>query len=205
MHARPILAETPCKAWRPHASFAGLLVVSGARAVRAFEKLGYERVRQSSSHVRLVCEGRAPLTAPLHHELKCRTLRALTRDAKIMVEEFVAFLWPPPQKRRGRNVSDPKKGATRLGRSPFLFQHPARAESHEPAGARGPRTHQLLRERLEPLKAGSIIGSYHHVSTKHLDAYVDELEFRYNNRESPTCSGTRCASYWWLKPYLTRI
>ena len=31
----------------------------------------------------------------------------------------------------------------------------------------------------------SIIGSFHHVSVKHLDAYLDELEWRYNNRENP--------------------
>jgi len=31
----------------------------------------------------------------------------------------------------------------------------------------------------------SIIGSYHKVSTKHLDAYLDELEWRFNNRSNP--------------------
>lgn len=31
----------------------------------------------------------------------------------------------------------------------------------------------------------SIIGSYHKVSVKHLDSYLDELEWRYNNRENP--------------------
>lgn len=30
----------------------------------------------------------------------------------------------------------------------------------------------------------SIIGSYHQVSVKHLDAYLDELEWRFNNREN---------------------
>ena len=30
----------------------------------------------------------------------------------------------------------------------------------------------------------SIIGSYHHLSVKHLDAYLDEMAFRYNNREN---------------------
>ena len=32
---------------------------------------------------------------------------------------------------------------------------------------------------------GSVIGSYHQVSAKHLDAYLDELEFRFNDRENP--------------------
>ena len=31
----------------------------------------------------------------------------------------------------------------------------------------------------------SIIGNYYQVSAKHLDAYLNELEFRYNNRQSP--------------------
>ena len=31
----------------------------------------------------------------------------------------------------------------------------------------------------------SIIGSYHHVSVKHLDAYLDELEWRFGNRNNP--------------------
>ncbi|MBI2846655.1 MAG: transposase [Chloroflexi bacterium] len=28
----------------------------------------------------------------------------------------------------------------------------------------------------------SVVGSYHNVSLKHLDAYLDELEWRFNNR-----------------------
>lgn len=31
----------------------------------------------------------------------------------------------------------------------------------------------------------SVIGSYHHLSAKHLDAYLDEFEWRFNNRENP--------------------
>jgi transposase-like protein len=30
----------------------------------------------------------------------------------------------------------------------------------------------------------SVIGSYHHMSVKHLPAYLDEMAFRYNNREN---------------------
>jgi transposase-like protein len=40
-------------------------------------------------------------------------------------------------------------------------------------------------ENVWSLLKRSIIGSYHRVSTKHLDAYLDELEFRFNNRENP--------------------
>jgi transposase-like protein len=31
----------------------------------------------------------------------------------------------------------------------------------------------------------SLVGSYHQVSVKHLSAYLDELEWRFNNRENP--------------------
>ncbi len=31
----------------------------------------------------------------------------------------------------------------------------------------------------------SIIGSFHHVSTKHLPVYLDEIEWRFNNRDNP--------------------
>ena len=30
-----------------------------------------------------------------------------------------------------------------------------------------------------------ITGSFHHVSHKHVDRYLDEFEFRYNNRKNP--------------------
>lgn len=49
---------------------------------------------------------------------------------------------------------------------------------------RGP-VHTNSMENVWSLLARSIIGSFHHVSTKHLDAYLDELEFRFNNRENP--------------------
>jgi transposase-like protein len=40
-------------------------------------------------------------------------------------------------------------------------------------------------ESVWSLLKRSIIGSYHHVSMKHLPAYLDELEWRYNNRKNP--------------------
>ncbi|PLS84679.1 MAG: hypothetical protein CYG60_16650 [Actinobacteria bacterium] len=40
-------------------------------------------------------------------------------------------------------------------------------------------------ENVWSLLERSIVGSYHQVSAKHLDAYLDELEFRFNNRENP--------------------
>jgi hypothetical protein len=31
----------------------------------------------------------------------------------------------------------------------------------------------------------SIVGAFHHISVKHLPAYLDEIEFRFNNRDNP--------------------
>ena len=31
----------------------------------------------------------------------------------------------------------------------------------------------------------SIVGSFHHISDKHIDRYLDEFEFRFNNRNNP--------------------
>jgi transposase-like protein len=40
-------------------------------------------------------------------------------------------------------------------------------------------------ENVWSLLSRSIMGSYHHLSEKHLDAYLDELEWRFNNRANP--------------------
>jgi hypothetical protein len=39
-------------------------------------------------------------------------------------------------------------------------------------------------ENVWSLFKRSIIGSYHQISVKHLDRYLDEFEFRFNNREN---------------------
>ena len=40
-------------------------------------------------------------------------------------------------------------------------------------------------ENVWGLLKRSIMGAYHHLSAKHLDAYLDELEWRHNNRDNP--------------------
>jgi len=46
------------------------------------------------------------------------------------------------------------------------------------------RVHTNTIENVWSLLKRSIIGSYHKVSKKHLDAYLDELEWRFNNRNN---------------------
>jgi transposase-like protein len=45
--------------------------------------------------------------------------------------------------------------------------------------------HTNTLENVWSLFKRSIIGSYHQVSVKHLDRYLDEFEFRFNNRNNP--------------------
>lgn len=44
--------------------------------------------------------------------------------------------------------------------------------------------HTQTMEDVWSLFKRSVIGSYHHLSVKHLQAYLDELAFRYNHREN---------------------
>jgi predicted RNA binding protein YcfA (HicA-like mRNA interferase family) len=67
-----------------------LPVLSGRKAVRVFEKLGWEVVRQRGSHIILVKEGEiATLSIPDHKEIAKGTLRSLIRSAGLTVEAFV--------------------------------------------------------------------------------------------------------------------
>jgi len=63
--------------------------LSGREVVRVFESLGWERTRQSSSHIILVQQGhRATLSVPDHKEVAVGTLRSLIRSAGLTVEGF---------------------------------------------------------------------------------------------------------------------
>ena len=63
--------------------------LSGREVVRVFESLGWEKVRQSSSHIILVREGhQATLSVPDHKEVAVGTLRSLIRSAGLTVEAF---------------------------------------------------------------------------------------------------------------------
>lgn len=69
--------------------------VSGKEAIRALEKLGFERVRQRGSHVILkkaTPEGDLGCAVPLHDELAPGTLRGILRLARVSIEEFIANL-----------------------------------------------------------------------------------------------------------------
>jgi predicted RNA binding protein YcfA (HicA-like mRNA interferase family) len=69
-----------------------LSVCSGADAVRAFRKIGYEVDHQNGSHMILRHPSGRRLTLPNHRELAKGTLRALIRDAGLTKEQFVELL-----------------------------------------------------------------------------------------------------------------
>lgn len=69
-----------------------LPVVSGATAVRIFERAGWRQDRQRGSHLILIMQGHiASLSVPQHRELAPGTLRALIRSAGMSVDEFIAL------------------------------------------------------------------------------------------------------------------
>jgi predicted RNA binding protein YcfA (HicA-like mRNA interferase family) len=69
-----------------------LPVLSGAEAVKAFERAGWRADRQRGSHVVMLKPGHiASLSVPQHRELAPGTLRSLIRAAGMTVEEFLSL------------------------------------------------------------------------------------------------------------------
>jgi predicted RNA binding protein YcfA (HicA-like mRNA interferase family) len=70
-----------------------LPVLSGRKADRVFEQLGWQVARQRGSHIIMVKEGEiATLSVPDHKEIAKGTLRSLIRSAGITVDEFTRQL-----------------------------------------------------------------------------------------------------------------
>lgn len=70
-----------------------LPVISGADAVRAFEKAGWSVARQRGSHVIMLKAGHiATLSVPQHKVIAPGTLRAIIRNSGLTVEDFLNLL-----------------------------------------------------------------------------------------------------------------
>jgi predicted RNA binding protein YcfA (HicA-like mRNA interferase family) len=65
--------------------------VSGAEAIRALERLGFDVVRQRGSHV-VMRRGSAGCVVPLHREIKRGTLAGILRQAGVEAEAFITAL-----------------------------------------------------------------------------------------------------------------
>jgi predicted RNA binding protein YcfA (HicA-like mRNA interferase family) len=69
--------------------------ISSKEAIRALERLGFDRVRQTGSHVVMKKEtedGKIGCVVPLHRELKIGTLSSILKQAQISIEEFIGSL-----------------------------------------------------------------------------------------------------------------
>ena len=65
--------------------------VSGAEVQRALERLGFQKVRQSGSHVIMKRESKG-CVVPMHSEIKVGTLAGVLRQADVSPEEFIQAL-----------------------------------------------------------------------------------------------------------------
>ena len=65
--------------------------VSGAEVLRALERLGFQKARQSGSHVVMKRESKG-CVVPMHGEVKIGTLAGLLRQAEVTPEEFMVAL-----------------------------------------------------------------------------------------------------------------
>ena len=65
--------------------------VSGAEIQRALERLGFQKVRQSGSHVIMKRESKG-CVVPMHGEVKVGTLAGALRQAEVSPEEFIQAL-----------------------------------------------------------------------------------------------------------------
>lgn len=65
--------------------------VSGAAVLKALERLGFAKVRQSGSHV-IMRRGSKGCVVPMHSEVKVGTLAGVLRQADVSPEEFIAVV-----------------------------------------------------------------------------------------------------------------
>jgi len=65
--------------------------ISGAEAVRALQRLGFEVTRQRGSHI-VLRRGFSGCVVPNHREIKVGTLAGVLRQAGVSVEEFTSAL-----------------------------------------------------------------------------------------------------------------
>lgn len=65
--------------------------VSGQQVLRALERLGFQKVRQSGSHVVMKRESKG-CVVPMHAGVKVGTLAGVLRQAEVSPDEFIDAL-----------------------------------------------------------------------------------------------------------------
>ncbi|MHC5612596.1 MAG: type II toxin-antitoxin system HicA family toxin [Nostoc sp.] len=69
--------------------------IASREAIRALERLGFEQIRQTGSHVvmkKQTPEGTTGCVVPVHQELKVGTLSGILKQAQVTPEEFIENL-----------------------------------------------------------------------------------------------------------------
>ena len=69
--------------------------ISSKKAIKALERLGFNEVRQTGSHVvmkKITSDGEIGCVVPIHRELKVGTLAGILRQARVTPEEFIDSL-----------------------------------------------------------------------------------------------------------------
>ena len=67
--------------------------LSGAEIQRTLERLGFQKLRQSGSHVVMKRESKG-CVVPMHGEVKIGTLAGLLRQAEVSTDDFMQALRP---------------------------------------------------------------------------------------------------------------
>lgn len=68
-------------------------LLSGREIVKAFQRLGYYKVSQRGSHIKIRNdEKELSLIIPDHKEVDRWTLKGILKDAELLVEDFVRLL-----------------------------------------------------------------------------------------------------------------
>lgn len=124
---------------------------------------------------------------------KTLVIGAVTRDGQVRIEAAKAMDAYPTRKRLGQFIR------ANIGADAVVYtdEHPAyrtifreRGQEHETIAHKNNQwikgdVHTNGIEGAWSLFKRSVVGSYHQLSCKHLQAYLDEFEFRYNNRDNP--------------------
>ncbi len=69
--------------------------IPSREAIRALERLGFQQIRQTGSHVvmkKVTEEGTIGCVVPVHTELKIGTLSSILKQAKVTIEAFLENL-----------------------------------------------------------------------------------------------------------------
>ena len=94
------------------------------------------------------------------------------------LHQFVASSWPTMPR---RSTPTRTTGYQGIGTD----ERPHETVSHQRRNGFAAIVSTQSIESVWSLLDRSIIGSYHQLSAKHLSAYLDEISFRFNNRENP--------------------